>query len=67
MVSVTPHLIKYVKLKECHETDNIKAWSGNLKLHSKQPMAHHDAQKKLEEKLTRVHKSKGEQIHRSQP
>jgi len=30
-------------------------------------MAHHDAQKKLEEKFTKVHKSKDEQIHESQP
>ena len=54
-------------LKECHEKDNIKARSGSLKLNSKQLMAHHDAQKKLEEKLNRVHKSKYEQIHGSQP
>jgi len=56
-----------VTLKECHEKDNIKARSGSLKLNSKQLMAHHDAQKKLEEKLNRVHKSKYEQIHGSQP
>jgi len=63
IVNVTPHLIKYVKLKECHEKDNIKARSGSFKLNFIQPMAHHDAQKKLEEKLTRVHESKDEQIH----
>jgi len=56
-----------VKLKECHEKDNIKARFGSFKLNSIQPMAYHDAQKKLEEKLTRVHESKGEQIHGSQP
>ena len=61
---VTPHLIKYVKLKECHDKDNIKSQSG---INFIQPMAHHDAQKKLEEKLTRVHKTKDEQIHGSQP
>ena len=55
MFNVTPHLIKYVKLKECHNKDNIKTRSG---INSKQPMAYHDAQKKLEEKLTRMHKTK---------
>jgi len=30
-------------------------------------MAHHDAQKKLDEELTKVHKSKDEQLRGSQP
>jgi len=64
VVCVTPHLIKYVKLKECHNKDNLKTRFG---INSIQLMAHHDAQKKLDEKLTRVHKTKDEQIHGSQP
>jgi len=27
--NVTPHLIKYVKLKECHDKDNIKHGLGS--------------------------------------
>jgi len=61
---VTPHLIKYAKLKECHDKDNIKTRSG---FNSIQPIAHHAAQHKLEERLTRVDKTKDEQIHGSQP
>ena len=52
-----------MKLKECYGKDNIKARSGSYKLNSIQPMAHHDAQKKLEEMFIKVHKSKDEQIH----
>ena len=56
-----------MKLKEYYDKDNIKARSESFKLNSIQPLAHHDAQKKPEEKLTKVHKSKDEQIHGSQP
>jgi len=48
---VTPHLIKYEKLKECYGKDNIKARSGSFKLSFIQLMAHHDTQKKLDQKI----------------
>jgi len=46
------------------DKDNMKTRYG---IDPIQPMAHHDAKKKLKEKLTRVHKIKDEQIHGSQP